>query len=165
MRKPLKQEVSPSEMLYLRESEGLSNKQIAQRIGCSVSSVYAFIGKRSRSVANALAQNKPLPVPESVVTGRYEESVRKEENPMMEQKKAANVEPSDSTFSSFAPTLTVLKERRIIEFKGDGCVFEVDTGEETVSMKDGLVNGLLDKNSLFVFVRELMEIYKLFERQ
>ena len=165
MRKPLKQEVSPSEMLYLRESEGLSNKQIAQRIGCSVSSVYAFIGKRSRSVANALAQNKPLPVPESVVTGRYEEPVRKEENPMMEQKKAANAEPSDSTFSSFAPTLTILKERRIIEFKGDGCVFEVDTGEETVSMKDGLVNGLLDKNSLFVFVRELMEIYKLFERQ
>lgn len=88
MRKPLKQEVSPSEMLYLRESEGLSNKQIAQRIGCSVSSVYAFIGKRSRSVANALAQNKPLPVPESVVTGRYEEPVRKEENPMMEQKKS-----------------------------------------------------------------------------
>lgn len=44
-------------------------------------------------------------------------------------------------------------------------MFEVDTGEETVSMKDGLVNGLLDKNSLFVFVRELMEIYKLFERQ
>lgn len=87
MRKPLKQEVSPSEMLYLRESEGLSNKQIAQRIGCSVSSVYAFIGKRSRSVANALAQNKPLPVPESVVTGRYEEPVRKEENLMMEQKK------------------------------------------------------------------------------
>lgn len=165
MRKPLKQEVSPSEMLYLREKEGLSNKQIAQRIGCSVSSVYAFIGKRSRSVANALAQNKPLPVPEVIVTGRYEEPVRKDENQMMEQKKAANEEPSDSTFSSLAPTLTVLKERRIIEFKGDGCVFEVDTGEETVSMKDGLVNGLLDKNSLFVFVRELMEIYKLFERQ
>ena len=165
MRKPLKQEVSPSEMLYLRENEGLSNKQIAQRIGCSVSSVYAFIGKRSRSVANALAQNKPLPVPEVIVTGRYEEPVRKDENQMMEQKKAANEEPSDSTFSSLAPTLTVLKERRIIEFKGDGCVFEVDTGEETVSMKDGLVNGLLDKNSLFVFVRELMEIYKLFERQ
>ena len=102
MYRTLKQEVSLSEMLYLRETEGLSNKQIAERIGCSVASVYRFIGKRSRSVANALAQNKPLPVPESVVTGRYEEPVRKEENPMMEQKKAANVEPSDSTFSSFA---------------------------------------------------------------
>lgn len=164
MYRTLKQEVSLSEMLYLRETEGLSNKQIAEKIGCSVSSVYAFIEKRSRSVANALEQNKPLPVPESVVTGRYEEPVRKEENPMMEQK-AANVEPSDSTFSSFAPTLTVLKERRIIEFKGDGCMFEVDTSEETVTMKDGLVNGLLDKNTLFVFVRELMEIYKLFERK
>lgn len=44
-------------------------------------------------------------------------------------------------------------------------MFEVDTGEEIVTMKDGLVNGLLDKNTLFVFVRELMEIYKLFERK
>ncbi len=162
MYRTLKQEVSLSEMLYLRETEGLSNKQIAERIGCSVASVYRFIGKRSRSVANALAQNKPLPVPESLVTGRYE-TIGKDENKMMDFPKNVDVEAKDSR--SFAPTLTVVKERRIIEFKGDACMFEVDTGEETVTMKDGLVNGLLDKNTLFVFVRELMEIYKLFERK
>lgn len=115
MYRTLKQEVSLSEMLYLREAEGLSNKQIAERIGCSVASVYRFIGKRSRSVANALAQNKPLPVPESLVTGRYE-TIGKDEHKMMEFPKNVDVEAKDSR--SFAPTLTVVKERRIIEFKG-----------------------------------------------
>lgn len=169
MRKSLKLEISVSEMLHYREQEGLTNKQIAERLGCSVATVYRFIGKRSYSVANAQAQNKPLPVPEAVATGRVESPIEEDEpiveEPTMEvQKKPVVSAVSETPFSSFAPSLTVLKRREIIDFKGDYCTFEVDTGTESVNMKDGVIEGVMDKNGLFCFIRELMEIYKLFKQ-
>lgn len=84
MRKSLKLEISVSEMLHYREQEGLTNKQIAERLGCSVATVYRFIGKRSYSVANAQAQNKPRPVPEAVATGRVEAPIEEDE-PIVEE--------------------------------------------------------------------------------
>ena len=48
-------------MLELRK-EGLTNKQIAQEIGCGVSTVYENIGKRSMDVRKAAEQNKPLQI-------------------------------------------------------------------------------------------------------
>lgn len=164
MKKSLKLEISVSEMLYYRVNEGLTNKQIAERLGCSVATVYRFIGKRSYSVANAQAQNKPLPVPESVATGRIEAPIGEDE-PMVEvQKKPVVSDIPEAPFSSFAPSLTVLKRREIIDFKGDYCTFEVDTGTESVNMKDGVIEGVMDKNGLFCFIRELMEIYKMFKQ-
>lgn len=101
MKKSLKLEISVSEMLYLRENEGLTNKQIAERLGCSVATVYRFIGKRSYSVTNAQAQNKPLPVPESVATGRIEAPIGKDE-PMVE------VQKKNLWFRIFPKPLSVL---------------------------------------------------------
>ncbi len=42
-------------------------------------------------------------------------------------------------------------------------MFTVDTGEGTVDMKGGVMEGTLDKEALFHFIRELMEIHKLFK--
>ena len=159
-RKSVRLEVSPSEMLYLREHEGLTNKQISERLDVSIATVYRFIGKRSNAVANAMAQNKPCPVPEHIASGRYEEPTSEVESTMDEQKKP---EVSEDSFSAFAPTLSLIKRREIIDFKGNYCMFTVDTGEGTVDMKDGVIEGTLDKDALYHFIRELMEIHKLFK--
>lgn len=158
-RKSVRLEVSPTEMLYLREHEGLTNKQISERLDVSPATVYRFIGKRSNAVANAMAQNKPCPVPEHIASGRYEEPTEVEST-MDEQKKP---EVSEDSFSAFAPTLSLIKRREIIDFKGDYCMYTVDTGEGTVDMKDGVIEGTLDKDALYHFIRELMEIHKLFK--
>ena len=158
-RKSVRLEVSPSEMLYLREHEGLTNKQISERLDVSIATVYRFIGKRSNAVANAMAQNKPCPVPEHIASGRYEEPTEVEST-MDEQKKP---EVSEDSFSAFAPTLSLINRREIIDFKGDYCMFTVDTGEGTIDMKDGVIEGTLDKDALYHFIRELMEIHKLFK--
>lgn len=55
----------------------------------------------------------------------------------------------------------MIKRREIIDFKGDYCMYTVDTGEGTVDMKGGVIEGTLDKDSLYHFIRELMEIHKL----
>ena len=159
-RKSVRLEVSPSEMLYLREHEGLTNKQISERLDVSIATVYRFIGKRSNAVANAIAQNKPCPVPEHIASGRYEEPTSEVESTMDEQKKP---EVSEDSFSAFAPTLSLIKRREIIDFKGDYCMFTVDTGEGTIDMKVGVIEGTLDKDALYHFIRELMEIHKLFK--
>lgn len=85
-RKAVRLEVTPAEMRYLRETEGLTNKQIAERLDCAPATVYRYIGKRSNAVANAQAQNKPCPVPAHIATGRYEEEPVEVES-TMEQKK------------------------------------------------------------------------------
>lgn len=159
-KKSVRLEVTPAEMRYLRETEGLTNKQIAERLDCAPATVYRYIGKRSNAVANAQAQNKPCPVPAHIATGRYEEEPVEVESTMETEKKPVVSEPS---FSSFAPSLTVVKRREIIDFKGDYCLFTVDTGEGTVDMKGGVMEGTLDKEALFHFIRELMEIHKLFK--
>lgn len=63
MKKALRNDERVQKMLELRK-EGLTNKQIAQEIGCGVSTVYENIGKRSMDVRKAAEQNKPCPVPE-----------------------------------------------------------------------------------------------------
>jgi len=63
MKKALRNDERVQKMLELRK-QGLTNKQIAQEIGCGVSTVYENIGKRSMDVRKAAEQNKPSPVPE-----------------------------------------------------------------------------------------------------
>ena len=184
MRKSLKHEVSQQEMQYMRLEEGLSNKQIAERLGISVNTVYRYIGKRSYAVTNARAQNKPVPVPEVIATGRYEEEPTEEQEVIeevavgMEDQKPIISENHDiggqapftvvKAEAPYIPTMPVLKERRIVEFQGDYCVFEVDTGDKSVTMKDGatsaLVTGILDVDSLGYFIRELMQVHNMLKR-
>ncbi len=86
-KKSVRLEVTPAEMRYLRETEGLTNKQIAERLDCAPATVYRYIGKRSNAVVNAQAQNKPCPVPERIATGRYDEEPVVEVESTMEAEK------------------------------------------------------------------------------
>ena len=73
--------------------------------------------------------------------------------------------PQIRSSEQYETNLPVLKERRIVELQGDYCVYEVDTGDKSVIMKNGeesaLVTGMLDKESLGLFIRELMQIHRL----
>ena len=44
MRKALYHEITPQEMLYIREHEHLTNQQIADKLGCSYQTVLNYIG-------------------------------------------------------------------------------------------------------------------------
>lgn len=46
----LANDVSISELLYLREKEGLSNKEIAKRLGVGYNNILALIGPQPRRV-------------------------------------------------------------------------------------------------------------------
>lgn len=63
MKKALRNDERVQKMLELRKL-GMTNKQIAQELGCGVTTVYENIGKRSMDVRKAAEQNKPCPVPE-----------------------------------------------------------------------------------------------------
>lgn len=156
-RKAIRLEVTPAEMRYLRESEGLTNKQIAERLNISVNTVYRYIGKRSYAIANAQAQNKPCPVPDHVATGLYEESVEVEST--MEQKKPGVSAGSGSLPEAPVSTLSLLNEVKIIQLQGSECQYEVNTGEKTVTVKNGAVEVIMfDLEALTRFMAELTEI-------
>lgn len=157
-RKAVRLEVTPAEMRYLRETEGLTNKQIAERLDCAPATVYRYIGKRSNAVANAQAQNKPCPVPAHIATGRYEEEPVEVES-TMEQKKPAFSAGSGSVPEKPVSTLSLLNEVKIIQLQGSECQYEVNTGEKTVTVKNGAVEVIMfDLEALTRFMAELTEI-------
>lgn len=169
----MKRELSVSELLQLRE-EGLSNKQIADRLEISVTTVYQWIGRRSQAVKHAAVQNKPCPIPNPmnivpVVQKEKGPEKAKEEMPMFQEEKPVQSTDLPATQpmqrDPYRPTLPVLKRREIVDLQGTFCCFRVDTGDLTVEMTDSegessaLINGLLDKESLGLFIRELMQVH------
>jgi transposase len=151
-------------MLELRK-EGLTNKQIAQEIGCGVSTVYENIGKRSMDVRKAAEQNKPCPVPEEKKPepAKVEIPVVVETKPI-EDKTGSKLTETDYSTANAAMaaikanvdswakepvanetpkrklgTLSIRKEVRILELDGVACNYRVNTGTgdiELVSFDD-----------------------------
>ena len=166
----------------------MPNKKIAESLDISVSTVYQWIGRRSEAVKHAEVQRKNCPIPnpmnfeeepteaaepkkaiesempvEPVTPGEAEKENDpvevEEETPMIDKQQLP--ETREETYNT---SMTVLKRREIIDLKGSSCCFRVDTGDNTVEMLDdssSLVKGLLDKESLGVFIRELMQVYKM----
>lgn len=185
MKKALRNDERVQKMLELRK-QGLTNKQIAQEIGCGVSTVYENIGKRSMDVRKAAEQNKPCPVPEE----KKPEPIKVEIPVVVETKPIeapnhvgvssetwdalkTNVNPDIPSTVDDAPmyetpkrklgTLSIRKEVRILELDGVACNYRVNTGTgdiELVSFDDraSLVEGLLDKTNLDAMIGELQMI-------
>lgn len=178
MKKALRNDERVQKMLELRK-QGLTNKQIAQEIGCGVSTVYENIGKRSMDVRKAAEQNKPCPVPEEkkpepieveipvvVETKPIEPEQPKEEvkgRSWEETKAHIQALPSVELPKRKLGTLSIRKEVRILELDGVACNYRVNTGTgdiELVSFDDraSLVEGLLDKTNLDAMIGELQMI-------
>lgn len=163
-RKPLWESVSRSELLELR-AEGLTNKQIAQRIGVSPSTIYKYIGKMSRSVKAAEEQNKPCPVNKDL-SGYYREEYDEqfvkpveipETNEVVEEEEKPVVNTQEHG------TLRIIREVRILDLDGILCNYHVDPLSGDIEFRGDVINGLLDKASLKSFIDELVEISKMME--
>lgn len=151
MKNTLRDDKRIQKMLELRK-QGLTNKQIANDLGCSVSNVYENIGKRSISVQKAEEQNKPCPIPE--------ETKREESNiPSVIPAKPPITSPKVNTVG----VLSIRKEVRILELNGTICNYKVNTGSgeiELISFPDraSLVEGILDRRALDSMISELQSI-------
>lgn len=157
MRRKLSHEISISEMLTMRQ-EGLTNKQIAERLDTAVSTVYRYIGRRSEAVKHAAVQGKPCPIPTSAV----QEAAKPQTQPKEEQ--PVSIKDESPKKPCLPTSMFVLKESHSYDLQGLVCVFRVDTGAHTVEMRDennGTVTGMIDARDLPAFIRELQEVLEI----
>lgn len=145
--------------LYGMRASGMTNRQIAERVGCSLSTVYEYIGKRGRpesSTETKAAAPKPVtPQPERPAA---EAEAPKEAVPAPDPVFV----PVQENTPAVAPTmLKVLKEVRVLDLEGTLCNYHVNPLSGDVEFNSGVISGLLDKKSLQIFRRELDEIARL----
>lgn len=154
-KRKLSKDISMSELRGLR-AQGLTNKQIAQRLDIAVSTVYRYIGKKSFDVMNAEAQNKPNPI------NRIQIEYKPHEEPMaipVTDKKPDPVVNEAPVHNA----LRVLDKTVVYSLGGTLCDYEVNTKSLNVEMKNGLITGIIDKESIGKFIEELKEIEKLLD--
>ena len=137
-------------------AKGLTNKRIAEQCGCSVSTVYRYLGKKSYDVMNAVAQHKPSPIIENV---KIESIPKPKESVGFETPIRMVVKPEEPEMKP--PVLTLIDEIIIRNMSGILCKYKINDGTGDVEMYDGTVTGLLDRDSLSVFINELQEIEKM----
>lgn len=181
----LDSDVDVSVLRALRE-EGMTNKQIANYVGCSISTVYNYIGKRSMDVRKAEEQNKPCPVAafdhrNSEVIGKVE-SIDKTDGGLKVTVRTAVPEPyfdppvppeeisnmiepkqEDIPMNEATPLLKVVREVRILDLDGCLCGYHVDPCSGDVTFRGDIISGMLDRQSLDTFIQELTEIKKMLE--
>ena len=187
-------DIDTSVIFSMRE-QGMSNKQIADKLGVSCSTIYRYAGRKSQQVKYAEVQNKPCPVPNPVNyipnTDPFQYRVNRDGTicilPEEPQKvdvpePVAEMEPItpvpdytiESTVSESAvamsipeskiePILKVVSTRSTLE--GYLCKYIVDTSSGSVEMSDGTISGLLDRETIARFIRELKEIAKMLDIQ
>ena len=153
VKRKLSKDLSMSELLELR-AEGMTNKQIAEQLGVSVSTVYNYIGRRSQAVKYAEVQNKPCPVLALVVD---------EPNPLAERKYIPKeFEIYEEMSEVEAPIgLPIINERQVYDLQGTACTFTVDTGSDCVVIgedENSLIKGIIQINSIPKLILELQQI-------
>ena len=151
----LSKDIDISVLRQLR-ADGLTNKRIAERVGCSVSTIYRYLGKKSFDVANAAAQNKPSPIIENV---KIESAPKPKESVAYET--PIRIVPKLDPPETSVPKLTLIDEIIIRNMSGILCKYKINDGTGDIEMYDGVVTGLLDRDSLSVFIDELQEIKKM----
>lgn len=146
----LEREVSVSELLEMRKT--MSVAEIASSLDVSIGTVYKYIGKKSVLIAQAAQQNKPSPILDTVkpIEEHSKEEVEVFKAP---EKKEPEVRP----------VMKVLREHVVRDLQGSVCVFHLDTGSNTIELKDegeSTVTGLLALDDIPLFMAELDHIYK-----
>lgn len=154
-KRSLSSDIDISAMREMRYN-GYTNKQIADALGCNVSTVYRYIGKRSMDVQHCEEQNKPSPVKvEKVVepiAKPAEDTPKKTEDVGLRPEWVGVVDVSEKS------TLKLTKEVKILDFSGHLCDYHVNQLTGDMEMTNGVINGVMDKLSLQIFIRELQEI-------
>lgn len=146
----LEREVSVSELLEMRKT--MSVAEIASSLDVSIGTVYRYIGKKSVLIAQAAQQNKPSPIPVEI------DPI--EEHPKEEAKVFKAPEKKEP---EVRPIMKVLREHVVRDLQGSVCVFHIDTGSNTIELKDeggSTVTGILALDDIPLFMAELDHVYK-----
>lgn len=150
-KRSLSSDIDISAMREMRYN-GYTNKQIADALGCNVSTVYRYIGKRSMDVQHCEEQNKPSPV-------KVEKVVEPIAKPAEDApKEAEDIRTGVVDICNEKSTLKLTKEVKILDFSGHLCDYHVNQLTGDMEMTNGVINGVMDKLSLQIFIRELQEI-------
>ena len=136
MYRKLTEDVDVTTMISMRD-QGMPNHQIAERLGCSYKTVLKYIGRQPREL-NRQRINDFTPVAQLSAPIN---------NDVIEYKKMT------------PPTLKVVSTVSTLE--GALNKYVIDTAKGSLEIS-GLVEGLLDKESLVKFIKELMEIKTIF---
>ncbi len=164
LKRSLKLDVDIQTLRSMRE-QGMTNKQIADNLGISVSTVYRYIGRKSQQVKYDEIQNKPCPVPNP--TGLVEkEPVTEEEiveEPVLKEEPVEEpvteeeiVEEPKEAEPAKEGLLTVLSSK--VKLQGSLCNYEIDSESGSIEMTDGIITGLLDQVTVERFLSELREV-------
>lgn len=132
----LARDVDISTMMSMRD-QGMSNPQIAERLGVTYKTVLKYIGKQPRGMPRNYRVNNFDPVI----------------NPTDAPARAQDYKTVEK------PVLRVVSTVSTLE--GDTNKYVIDTSSGSVEIS-GLVNGLLDRQTLDSFLRELKEIRSIF---
>lgn len=163
LKRNLKLDVDIQTLRSMRE-QGMTNKQIADNLGVSVSTIYRYIGRKSQQVKYDEIQNKPCPVPNP--TGfveipkpkpeKKEEPIKPKEDIPAKEIVVTHEKPDSS------PLLRMISSR--FKLQGSLCNYEVDTDSGTIEMQEGIITGLLDKDTVRRFLSELNEVANMLDK-
>lgn len=136
-KRALIKDVDISTMHSMRD-QGMSNKEIANALGCSIAAIYHHIGgvkkhKKSDESYPPETHEKRIEIPK-------------------------HVKPAEQTIPESSLLKLVSKKQ---EMKGDVCTYSIDMLTGDIEIKDGVVNGILDLRTLSLFINELGEIKKM----
>ena len=154
----LASQVSVSELMHMREVDGLSNKQIALRLGCSSQTVYNYIGGKtsrkartedSKTARKRLVMDEPPTIRDDETEGDVPD-VKPDYMGGMIRKSKEEYKPQEPKRG-----ITVTADRRVIDVQGQFHAYTIDTGNSTVT-----INGRdsFTQEDFGWFIRELMQI-------
>lgn len=175
-KRKLSKDIDISTMRSMREM-GMSNKQIADALGVGPTTVYRYIGRKSQDVKYAEIQNKPSPIARSASAcmDELDRQIEIADAPLptndsnaapavAEEQNTALPPLSKPTYTAPSitgsePLLRVISTRSTLQ--GSLCNYIVDSDTGTIEMTDGLISGLLDRETVQRFIAELQEASKL----
>lgn len=165
----LASKISVSEMQHLREADGLSNKEIATRLGCSVGTVYNWIGgntKRKRS-ADLPTVHRIIPGPNHVAaetptaTQQTIQPTRQARPPLVKLKPSIEEQARkrrEDEVKQLKPEreIVITKDRRVIDCAGQFHAYVLDMHDLTVTLDGGKT---YSKDQIGLLIRELMRVH------
>ena len=141
-----------AEIMYEMRRQNMTNKQIAEAPGLHVSTVYAYIGRKSEAVKHAEVQNKPP------VVDVMPDTICKPEKPAF---RPCSVRTARGAEKEEKPLPRLMFAS--YSYEGSLCKFVVDTSDMTVELMGGTVNGLLDSSTIGRFIKELQQVEKILQ--
>ena len=148
----LMKDVGISTMYEMRD-QGLTNREIAERLGVSEKTIYNHIGsKNPRSKRN----NKSHKMDDD----RHTETFADVNEAGMSETVLAAEKTAMLNDRNAAPSQLRLVSSRSV-FQGSMCKYTVDTGADSIEISGDVFNGLLDKTTLNELIIELNEIMEM----